>query len=221
MGGFSGAIASPMLQYGMQGLSTGMQTGAGIASAMYNAASARMQAKAIEQQSNLQAYLIREQYATEYQTLKESQERQQSANRVMQAKYGITGASANAVMQSYAAKAQKNLETLYYNAAMKTGQQSLAASTQRNAMLEKARQYDWQAVQTGIAGVINLGSSFLDTYTKEISKTTEVDPTANIKSGTPDAVTHALSGSPAWGLQAPSDIVDLGWPTLSITPLTE
>lgn len=190
-----GAISSPMMQYGMQGLVTGAQTGAGIANAQYNAAAARMQAKAITEQSNLQAYLIQQQYLTEYKQLKESQDAQQSANRVAQAKYGITGASADAVMQSYAAKSQKNLETLYYNAAMKTGQQSLQASAQRRAMLEKARQYDWQAVQTGIAGVINLGAGALNVTTRLKQGSTEIDPTANLKTGTPDPTVVAMSSA--------------------------
>ena len=197
MGGFGDAVSSPMAQYGMQGLAIGMQTGSGIANAMYNAEAMRMSARAVEEQSNLQSYLIREQYLSEYKALQKEQEYQQSANRVNQMKYGIRGASANAVMQSYAAKAQKNLEELYHNAAMSTGSQALSASAQRAALLEKARQYDWQAVQVGVAGVLNFGSGMLNTYTKQLHNTTDVDPLAALESGTPNDLTVDIA-SDTW-----------------------
>ena len=220
MGGFGDAVSSPMMQYGMQGLTKGMQTGAGIANAKYNAAAARMQAKAINQQSDIQAWLIREQYATEYKALRDQQNQQQSMNRVLQAKHGMTGASASEVMSSYAAKAQKNLEVLYYNAAMKTGQQSLAASTQREAMLEKARQYDWQAWQVGVAGVMNFGSGMLNEYAREMKGTTESKPYANLEVGKPDPVTEALAEfQTSQGLGAPGTVTTESG--LTITPLTE
>ena len=193
MGSFGDIVASQGMQFGMQGLSIGMSTGSGIANAMYNAAAARMRARAINAQSDLQAYLIREQYASEYKQLQESQARQQSMNRVLQAKHGITGASADVTMQSYAAKAQKNLEVLYYNAAMSTGKQSMAASAQRAAMLEKARQYDWQAWQTGVAGVVNLGAGMLSQYGRQKYGTTETPPYMGLEIGKPDAVTQALA----------------------------
>ena len=219
MGGFGEAVSSPMMQYGMQGLATGMKTGAGIANAKYNAAAARMQAKAIDRQSDIQAFLIREQYATEYKVLKAEQEQQQSMNRVLQAKHGITGASANEVMQSYSARAQKNLEVLYYNAAMKTGQSSLAHSAQREAMLEKARQYDWQMWQTAVGGVVDFGTGMLNEYTRELKGSTEAKPYDNLESGTPDPVTEALAEfSTAKGLGDAGRVTQSG---IIITPLTE
>jgi len=192
-GFFSSAMASPMMQYGMTGLTVGVKTGTGIANAMYNAAAMRMQAKAIQDQSNLQAYLIRVQYAAEYDKLKGEQDRQQSYNRVYAAKAGITGASANAAMQSYAGQAQKNLEVLYYNAAMKTGQQSLSAISQRNSLLAKAAQYDWQAVATGITGAVSLTGGILTDYTRQMAKTTTTDPTANLTSPDTNAIQTALT----------------------------
>lgn len=180
-------MASSGMQYGMMGLTTLSQTAGNVQSSVYNAASLRMQAKAIKDQSNLQAYLIRQQYANEYEELKAQQEYQQSANRVAQMKHGITGASANTVMQAYAAKGQANLNRLYYNAAMATGQQSLQASSQRQALLEKARQYDWKATQSAVAGVIQLGSGAITQYTKDMGNTGSAY--ANLEAGAADKLT--------------------------------
>ena len=197
MGGFGeafGSVASsPAALYGMQGLASGFQTGSSIANAMYNAEAMRQSARAVQEQSDLQAYLIREQYLSEYKELQREQDRQQSQNRVDQAKYGLRGASANAVMQSYAAKAQKNLEQLYHNAAMSTGKQSIAANAQKAALLEKARQYDWQVTQNAIAGVMSFGAGMLNTYARQQHGTTNVDPTAPLESGTPNDLTVALA----------------------------
>lgn len=177
-------MASSGMQYGMMGLTTASQTAGAVQSSMYNAASLRMQAKALTDQSNLQAYLIRQQYSNEYEGLKAQQTAQQSMNRVAQMKHGITGASANVVMQSYAAQGQKNLNKLYYNAAMATGQQSLQASSQRQALLEKARQYDWKATQSAVAGVIQLTGGAITQYTKEMGNTGSAY--ANLEAGAAD-----------------------------------
>lgn len=182
-----GMMASSGMQYGMMGLTTAAQTAGAVQSSMYNAASLRMQAKAISSQSDLQAYLIRQQYKQEYEDLKNAQTQQQSINRVAQMKHGITGASANEVMQSYAAQGQKNLNRLYYNAAMQTGQQSLQAASQRQALLEKARQYDWKATQSAIAGVIQLSSGAITQYTKDMGNTGSAY--ANLEAGAADRQT--------------------------------
>jgi hypothetical protein len=106
-------------------------------------------------------------------------------------------------------KAQKNLETLYYNAAMKTGQASLQASSQAAALREKARQYDWQAQQTLISGALSFGVSMLDGYAKSNKGTTDVKPYASLKGD--DASVHTaiqdslFGGSVSdYGLRMPS-----------------
>jgi hypothetical protein len=162
MGGMGDFFASSGAQAAGKGAVTGIQTGSGIANAQYNAAAARMQAESLEQQSKVTAWLIQKQYESEYRQLLQNQERQQSWNRVLASKRGITGDSADATMQSYAAKGRKNLETLYYNAAMQTGKTSLEYGGKASALYEKARQYDWQATSTLIGGVINLGTGFFD-----------------------------------------------------------
>ena len=182
MGGMGDLFSSSGFQFGMRGLMTGIQTGSGIANAQYNAAAMRMQAKSLEQQSDLTAYLIRKQYESEYNALVEQQEQQQSWNRVLAAKRGITGASADAVMQSYAMKAQKNLETLYYNAAMRTGQQSVQHASQIQALNAKAAQYDWQAASTLVGGALSLGGSILDGFSREMKGSTKQKPYAGLES---------------------------------------
>ena len=183
MGGISEFLSSSGFQFGMRGIATGVQTGSGIAHAQYNAAAMRMQERSLEQQSDITAYLIRKQYESEYTQLMKEQERQQSWNRVMAAKRGITGASADVSMQSYAAKAQKNLETLYYNAAMRTGQQTLQQTSQISALNAKAAQYDWLAASTLVGGALSLGGSVLEGHTRDINKSTRQDPTAGLESG--------------------------------------
>lgn len=185
----AGMGAVGLASFGVNALAIGMQTGAGIANAQYNANAMRENARAVEDQSNLQAYLIREQYLAEYKALQQQQEMQQSQNRVDQAKYGIRGASADAVMQSYAAKAQKNLEQLYHNAAMDTGKNSLAAMAQKAALLEKARQYDWEATQTAVAGAVKFGSMALNTWSDNNRNERDINPVAALESGTPNTET--------------------------------
>lgn len=177
MGGMGSMFASSGAQAIGRGAMTGYQTGSSIAHAQYNAAAMRAQADSIQQQSAIQAYMIRKNYETEYRQLLDKQAQEQSMNRVVAMKRGMTGASASAVLGAYAAKNQKNLDQLYYNAAMQTGQNALKTSNQVNALREKARQYDWQATSALIGGVINLGTGFFD---QAISDKSEggVDPTA-------------------------------------------
>lgn len=108
--------------------------------------------------------MIRNNYRKQYQELLDQQTQQQSMNRVLAMKKGITGASAAAVLGSYAAKGQKNLDQLYYNAAMQTAQNSLQTSSRVHALEEKARQYDWQATQNLIGGVVSLGTGMMSMY---------------------------------------------------------
>jgi hypothetical protein len=186
-----GSFASSSAQSAGRGAVTGFQTGSGIAQAQYNAASARMQAESLEQQSNVTAWLIRKQYENEYRQLLQNQEREQSWNRVLAAKRGITGDSADATMQSYAARGQKNLETLYYNAAMQTGKQSLEYGGKASALYEKARQYDWQATSTLIGGLINLGTGFFDQAVQDAGGK-EAPYQLNELGETPDEVINSL-----------------------------
>ena len=159
-GNFGGAMQHA--QAAGQGASLGFATGGGIAQAEYNASAMRMQAKSLEAQSDITAHLLRKEYQSRYQAMLDEQTRQQSWNRVMAAKRGITGASADETMRTYAAKGQKNLETLYYNAAMNTGQQSLQYTSQAAALYEKARQYDWQGKSILLGGLVNLGLGAFD-----------------------------------------------------------
>lgn len=167
MGGMGDFLATKEVQFAGRGAAVGMQIGGSIASAQYNAAAMRAQADALEQQSKITAYLIRKQYEKEYRTVLERQQQQQSMNRVVAMKRGIAGASAVAVMGSYAAKGQRNLEELYYNAAMQTGKASLQATNRAAGLRERARQYDWQASSALIGGVIGLGASMLDLEAKD------------------------------------------------------
>ncbi|MDR2056568.1 MAG: hypothetical protein LBQ10_11995 [Desulfovibrio sp.] len=191
MGGMGDFFASSGARMGMRGAVTGFQTGSGIANAQYNAAAARMQAESLERQSKVTAWLIRKQYESEYRQLLQNQERQQSWNRVLAAKRGITGDSADATMQSYAAKGQKNLETLYYNAAMRTGKTSLEYGAKSSALYEKARQYDWLATSTLVGGVVSLGAGFFDQAAKD-AKGTELPYALNELGVTPDEVISNL-----------------------------
>jgi hypothetical protein len=189
----SGIGALGVAQYGLTGLAIGMQTGSAISNAMYNANAMRLDAMEVEQRSQLQAYLIREQYLAEYKELQAVQEVQQSQNRVDMAKYNMRGASADIAMQSYAARAQKNLDQLYYNAAMETGKQSLSAIAQKSALLEKARQYDWQAGQAAVSGVINLAGGMMGTWSNLNKKGTDTDPLGHLKNGDPGEVNKAFA----------------------------
>jgi len=183
MGGFGSIISSGDFQAGIRGLSTGIQTGTGIAHAEYNAAAMRMQAQSIEQQSDLTAFLLRKQYQSEYEVMKDNQDRQMSYNRVLAVTKGITGGSAVETMGSYAAKAQRNLDLLYYNFAMKTGQMSLQASAQASALNEKARQYDFQATTTLIGGITSLGGTLLGEYGRQLQGS-EQKPYASLEPST-------------------------------------
>lgn len=185
MGGIGDFFAKSSVQAAGRGAMTGFQTGSSIAHAQYNAAAMRMQADSLRQQSAIQAYMIRKNYETEYQQLLDKQAMEQSMNRVVAMKRGITGASAAAVLGAYAAKGQKNLDQLYYNAAMQTAQSSLKHSSQINALEEKARQYDWQASSALIGGLINLGTGFFDQAISEKADG-KVDPTKQFDNEKPD-----------------------------------
>lgn len=167
MGGMGSFFASSGAQSAGKGAATGYQTGSSIANAQYNAEAMRMQADAQDEQTRLTGYLIRKQYESDYRTLVEKQEQQQSMNRVVAMKNGITGASATAVLSAHAAKGQQNLEQLYYNAAMKTGTMSLQNSARAAGLREKANQYDWQATSALIGGIINLGTGYFDQAVKD------------------------------------------------------
>ena len=173
MGSMAGMFASKGAQAAGKGASTGYQTGSSIANAQYNASSLRQQADSLDQQNMVTSYLIRKQYESDYKTLLEKQTAQMSMNRVVAAKNGITGASADNVMQSYAAQGQKNLEQLYYNAAMQTGSMSLQYSSKATALRERASQYDWKATSSVIGGMIGLGASYLDQSAKDAKGGTE------------------------------------------------
>lgn len=162
MGSMAGMFASKGAQAAGKGASTGYQTGSSIANAQYNASSLRQQADSLDQQNMVTSYLIRKQYESDYKTLLEKQIAQMSMNRVVAAKNGITGASADNVMQSYAAQGQKNLEQLYYNAAMQTGSMSLQYSSKATALRERASQYDWKATSALIGGVLNFATGYFD-----------------------------------------------------------
>ena len=173
MGGMGSFFASSGAQYAGRGAVIGFQTGSSIASAQYNASSLRQQADSLDQQNMVTSYLIRKQYESDYKTLLEKQTAQMSMNRVVAAKNGITGASADNVMQSYAAQGQKNLEQLYYNAAMQTGSMSLQYSSKATALRERASQYDWKATSSVVGGMIGLGASYLDQSAKDAKGGTE------------------------------------------------
>ncbi|MDY0258638.1 MAG: hypothetical protein RBR41_03100 [Desulfovibrio sp.] len=168
MGSF---FASSSAQSAGKGAVTGYQTGSSIANAQYNAAAMRMQADAQDEQTRLTGYLIRKQYESDYRTLVEKQEQQQSMNRVVAMKRGITGASATAVLSAHTAKGQQNLEQLYYNAAMKTGTMSLQNSARASGLRERANQYDWQATSSAVAGLVGFGAGVLSLESKYGTKT--------------------------------------------------
>ena len=183
-----GMFASSGAQMAGRGALVGFQTGSGIAHAQYNAASMRMQAKELQARSDLQAYMIRKQYQSEYQQLLDQQTAEQSYNRVVAMKNGMTGASAAAVLGSYAAKHRKNLQQLYYNAAMRTGAQALETGAQVSALKEKARQYDWQATSIAIGGAINLATGFFDQAVADSQGTTKADPMAGLNNAENNAM---------------------------------
>ena len=188
MGGMGGMFASQGAQAAGHGAMVGFQTGSGIAHAQYNAAAMRMQAEELRARSDLQAYMIRKQYQSEYQQLLDQQTADQSYNRVVAMKNGMTGASAAAVLGSYAAKNKKNLQQLYYNAAMQTGAQALQTGAQVAALEEKARQYDWQATSIAIGGAINLATGFFDQAINNAQNTTNENPIAGLNTTESNAV---------------------------------
>lgn len=173
MGGMGSFFASSGAQSAGRGAVIGFQTGSAIANAQYNASSLRQQADSLDQQNMVTSYLLRKQYESDYKTLLEKQQSQMSMNMVVAAKNGITGASADNVMQSYAAQGQKNLEQLYYNAAMQTGSMSLQYSSKSTALRERASQYDWKATSSVVGGMIGLGASYLDQSAKDAKGGTE------------------------------------------------
>lgn len=179
-GNFGGGYQQVAADIG-KGLSTGWATGSGVAQAQYNAAAMRQQAKSLDRQTELQAYLIRKQYESDYRQLLERQTQQQSMNRVVAMKRGITGASAVAVLSSYAAKNRQNLQQLYYNAAMQTGVIAMQNSSRASALRERARQYDWQATATLIGGALNLATGFFDTQIVQ-AKGTGASPVSQVDS---------------------------------------
>ena len=149
------------VQMGMSGAFVGIQTGMGIANARYNASVADAAAKSAEQQSQVNAYLIQKQYEADYRSLNSMQEQQAAENQVLAAKRGITGDSANASMQAYAGKDQRNKERLFYNAAMQTGANSIQAAQESARMRATAADYRWKAIEAGITGAVRAGTSFL------------------------------------------------------------
>lgn len=173
MGGMGSFFASSGAQSAGRGAVIGLQTGSALANAQYNASSLRQQADSLDQQNMVTSYLLRKQYESDYQSLVQKQDAQMSMNRVVAAKNGITGASADNVMQSYAAQGQKNLEQLYYNAAMQTGSMSLQYSSKATALRERASQYDWKATSSVVGGMIGLGASYLDQSAKDAKGGTE------------------------------------------------
>ncbi|MDR2076031.1 MAG: hypothetical protein LBP61_03735 [Desulfovibrio sp.] len=185
--------------YAGKGFSSGWSTGSGIANAQYNAKAYEIAAESLENQAGMQSWLVRKQYESEYRQLVSSQERQAAMNQVVAAKRGIAGDSANAAMQSYAMKGQRNLERLYYNAAMKTGQETMQIAGQAAALREKSRQYSWQAKSILIKGVIGLAAGFKDYQTN----TTQNNETSGARFRASRKVpTAAKNQVRAWGALA-------------------
>jgi hypothetical protein len=161
MGGMMGSMfASQTSQDIFTGASTGWNIGSGYNRAKYNASAMREQAASLTAQMQLQTELIAARYRRQYKELQYKQEMQASANRVYALKNGITGASAANVLGSYAAKGKKNLQTLYYNAAMEAGALAYQNGARIASLKEKARQYDWQANMTLVGGAINLATGY-------------------------------------------------------------
>lgn len=194
MGGMGGMFAQQSAQAAGKGAATGYKTGSSIASAQYNASSLRQQADSIDQQNMVASYLIRKQYESDYKALVQKQTAQMSMNRVVAAKKGITGASADNVMQSYAAQGQKNLEQLYYNAAMQTGSMSLQYSSKATGLRERAAQYDWQATSALIGGLINLAAGSFDQPIGDSGGNTE-NPTDSVNKNERELMDEVFSKS--------------------------
>ena len=173
MGGMGSMIASQASQDTFTGLSTGWNIGSGYNRARYNASAMREQAASLEAQTQLQGELIAARYRRQYNELQYKQEMQMSSNRVYALKNGITGASAANVLGSYAAKGKKNLQTLYYNAAMQAGALAYQNGARIASLKEKARQYDWQATMTLVGGALNFATG----YFKNNMPTSQFDPT--------------------------------------------
>ena len=155
------------------GLSTGWNIGSNYQHARYNASAMREQAASLEALNTLQGELIAARYRRQYKELQYKQEMQMSSNRVYALKNGITGASAANVLGSYAAKNTKNLQTLYYNAAMQAGSMAYQNGARIANLKERARQYDWQATMTLVGGAINFATG----YFKNNMPTSKFDPT--------------------------------------------
>ncbi len=173
MGGMGSMIASQASQDTFTGFSTGWNIGSNYQHARYNASAMREQANSLAALTDLQTELIAARYRRQYKDLQYKQEMQQSSNRVYALKNGITGASAANVLGSYAAKNTKNLQTLYYNAAMEAGALAYQSGSRIASIKEKARQYDWQATMTLVGGALNFATG----YFKNNMPTSQFDPT--------------------------------------------
>jgi len=171
-GGYSGISEQAASDVGT-GLSTGWNIGSGYQHARYNASAMEEQASSLIAQTQLQADLIASRYRRQYKELQYKQEMQMSSNRVYALKNGITGASAANVLGSYAAKNTKNLQTLYYNAAMEACSLAYQNGARIASLKEKARQYNWQATMTLVGGAL----SFATGYFKNNMPTSKLDPT--------------------------------------------
>jgi hypothetical protein len=157
MGAMFGAMGAQFADKEAEGAQQGLAIGSQIAAAEYNANAMKAARKGLEEQTRLQTWLLEKAYESDYRKLLSSQEQQFAWNQVVAQKRGITGESANATMQSYAMKSQRNMETLYYNTAMKVGEASMQNVKQIQALRERERQYRWQAtmgwISMGVAAV--------------------------------------------------------------------
>lgn len=160
-GGAAGLSGGDMFSLAAIGLNSGMQIGSGIATAQYNAAASKAAAKNAEQQSGINADLIRRQYTENYRELVSRNERQAAENQVVALKRGITGASADAAMQSYAARGQRNLERLYSSTAMRTGGLSLQYGQRIQQLSAVSRQYEWNLGYAVAGGMLSGASTAL------------------------------------------------------------
>lgn len=180
----SKALTSDTALYSMMGLSSGMEMGSSIASSHNNANSSRVKAKSVLAQSELNADLIRRQYAVDYRELASRQERVAAARQVAALKHGSTGDSANAAMQAHAAKDQLTKDRLYHTTAIRTGHMSLQAAGQARELLERARQYDWQATTTVVNGALNTGMVMIDYARKNPGASSASDPVSAANAAT-------------------------------------
>jgi hypothetical protein len=174
MGGMSSASSMNNI---VENFGKGFEWGSAYATAEYNANAMKNAAESLENKANISNWLLQKQYASDYRSLVSQQERQMAMNQVVAAKRGITGDSANAVMQAYAMQGQLNLERLYYNLAMKTASTAGQYGAQINAYKEKERQYRWQGTALIVKGIADfaLGSPKLQTDQQPRQETTMLD----------------------------------------------